>query len=107
MQQGRVYKNKVYAGLLQRNDKVGYSFVYDKEYLASNDAKAISVNIKLQNEKFESRYLFSFFANMLSEGDMKDMQCKQLRLDLDDDFSRLLKTTKDNTIGSITIEEVI
>ena len=51
--------------------------------------------------------MFAFFFNMLAEGSMKDLQCKQLRIDNEDNFSRLLKTTNMNTIGSITLEEVV
>ena len=51
--------------------------------------------------------MFAFFFNMLAEGSMKDLQCKQLKIDKDDNFSRLLKTTNMNTIGSITLEEII
>ena len=40
-----------------------------------------------------------------AEGKQKDIQCKELRIDKDDDFSRLILTTKENTIGSITIEK--
>ena len=59
----------------------------------------------LQKKEFTSKYLFPFFYNLLTEGKLKDIQCKELRIDVNDDFSRLLLTTKENTIGSITIEK--
>ena len=43
---------------------------------------------------------------MLAEGKLKDIQYKELRIDKDDDFSRLILTTKENTIGSITIQKM-
>jgi serine/threonine-protein kinase HipA len=106
MQKGKVYRNNIFVGIISNDEQNAYIFQYDKEYLESNNPKAISINLKLQKEPFISEYLFSFFANMLAEGDIKDLQCRQLRIDKNDDFSRLLKTTKNNTIGSITIEEV-
>ncbi len=107
MQIGKVYRNNKFVGLIKRDKDNKYYFKYDKSYLNSDNAKSISINLKLREEEYVSDYLFSFFSNMLCEGDMKDLQCKQLRLDKDDDFSRLLKTAKENTIGSITIKEVI
>ena len=59
----------------------------------------------LQKKEFTSKYLFPFFYNLLAEGKLKDIHCKELRIDISDDFSRLLLTTKENTIGSITIEK--
>ncbi|MBW6488067.1 HipA N-terminal domain-containing protein [Sulfurimonas sp.] len=49
--------------------------------------------------------LFPFFFNLLSEGNLKSMQCRELKIDEDDNFTRLLKTTQENTIGAITVEE--
>jgi HipA-like protein len=107
MQLGKVYKNGVLVGTIKKSDDGLYIYKYDQEYLNTNNAKAISINLELQEEEFVSKYLFSFFSNMLAEGNMKDIQIQQLRIDSDDDFSRLLKTTKYNTIGSVTIDEVI
>jgi len=106
MQSGKVFRNDIFTGVISRNRNGVYSFVYDESYLQKEGAKAISLNLSLQSEPFVSPYLFSFFANMLAEGEIKEMQCKSLRIDKEDDFSRLLKTTHENTIGSITIEEV-
>ena len=64
---------------------------------------------KFFQESFKSSksipFLFPFFYNLLAEGKLKDIQCKELRIDKDDDFSRLILTTKENTIGSITIQK--
>ena len=107
MQKGNVYRNKIYAGLLTKISHKEYIFEYDKEYLIKDDVKAISLNFPLQEKEFKSNHMFAFFFNMLAEGSMKDLQCKQLKIDKNDDFSRLLKTTTMNTIGSITVEEII
>lgn len=107
MQSGNVYRNKIYVGKLTRRDNGIYAFKYHKEYIDSENSKAISVNLPLQDKEFESEHLFAFFYNILSEGNLKDLQCEHYKIDKDDDFSRLLKTTKENTIGSITIEEIL
>ena len=68
-------------------------------------AKKFMFTFQLQKEEFKSPYLFAFFYNLLAEGKLKDIQCRELRLDKNDDFSRLILTTKENTIGSITIQK--
>lgn len=107
MQHGEVYRNGLYVGLIVRDDSNIYSFQYSKEYLEHVTAQAISVTFPLQVEPFISNDLFAFFYQFLAEGSLKELQCKELRIDIDDDFSRLLKTTQEDTIGSITIKEVL
>ena len=106
MQKGKVYRNGTAIGTLMLDDEGQYTFAYSYGYLQSVNALAISVNFPLQEETFISDELFPFFFNMLSEGSTKKLQCRTLRIDEDDHFTRLLKTTGSNTIGSITIKEM-
>ena len=106
MQKGNVYRNDVLVGEISRDENGDYRFTYISEYLATDGAVSISVNLPLQSEAFVSDRLFSFFFNMLAEGNIKEMQCRDLKIDPDDNFSRLLKTAHSNTIGSITVKEV-
>ena len=105
MQRAKVFRNSIFAGILTKLNEKEYIFVYDKEYLKMPNKKAISLTLPLQEEEFKSPFLFPFFYNLLAEGKLKDIQCKELRIDKDDDFSRLILTTKENTIGSITIQK--
>lgn len=105
MQIAKVFRNNVLAGFLTKYNYSEYSFIYDKEYLKMSNIKAISLTLPLQEEEFKSKHLFAFFYNLLAEGKLKDIQCRELRIDKDDDFSRLILTAKENTIGSITIEK--
>jgi serine/threonine-protein kinase HipA len=103
MQRAKVFRNNIFAGLLNKFSESEYSFVYDKEYLKLPNIKPISLTLPLQEDEFKSNHLFPFFYNLLAEGKLKDIQCHELRIDKNDDFSRLILTTKENTIGSITI----
>ncbi len=105
MQKAKVFRNNVLAGFITKFSENSYSFIYDEKYLQMKSAKPISINFPLQKEEFASKHLFSFFYNLLAEGTLKDIQCKKLRIDRNDDFSRLLLTTSENTIGSITIQK--
>ena len=105
MQIGNVYRNDVMIGEVSKDDSDTYRFLYTLEYIGSKDALSISVNFPLQEEPFESDVMFSFFFNMLAEGNIKDIQCRDMKIDPDDHFTRLLKTAHSNTIGSVTVKE--
>jgi serine/threonine-protein kinase HipA len=106
MQEAKVYRNNQEIGLLQKDDAALYYFQYNTNYLLQEDALSISVHFPLRKEPFHAAVLFPFFFNLLAEGAIKEMQCQELKIDPDDHFTRLLKTTESNTIGSITLKEI-
>jgi len=106
MQEANVFRNNIIIGTLSKNKETNeYKFIYKKEYLQDNNSVPISVNLPLRETEFISTILFPFFFNLLSEGQIKDIQCRQLQIDEHDHFKRLLKTTQANTIGAITLRE--
>ena len=106
MQEANVFRNHVLIGTLSKNKENNeYKFIYEKNYLQDKNSVPISVNLPLRYEAFISSILFPFFFNLLSEGQIKDIQCRQLQIDENDHFTRLLKTTQANTIGAITLRE--
>ena len=107
MKSAKILRNRQEVGILTKLDDETYTFVYSKTYLEDPQARNISVNFPLQSEEFKSQYLFAFFFNMLSEGNVKKAQCRNMQIDEDDSFTRLLKTAKDDVIGSITVEEIL
>ena len=107
MKSAKILRNRQEVGILTKLDDETYTFVYSKTYLEDPQARNISVNFPLQSEEFKSEYLFAFFFNMLSEGNVKKAQCRNMKIDEDDSFTRLLKTAKDDVIGSITVEEMV
>jgi serine/threonine-protein kinase HipA len=104
MQKANVFRNEILAGHLIKDAGV-YTFQYDHEYLKREDAKNIAIAFPLQKEPFVSDYLFAFFFNMLSEGSTKEAQCRRLKIDENDHFTRLIKTAYDDTIGSVRVQE--
>jgi len=101
-----IYRNGELAGILTKEDDNMFSFQYDTSYLNRQHARNISVNFPLQKEAFRSDDLFAFFFNMLSEGNVKKTQCRNMKIDENDSFTRLLKTAHDDVIGSITVKEI-
>ena len=106
MQEANVYRNDKEIGLLQKDDVGVYHFQYSTDYIKNEEALSISVHFPLKEEAFSSDILFPFFFNLLAEGSIKEMQCRELKIDPEDNFTRLIKTTEFNTIGSITLKEV-
>ena len=101
-----VLRNGVAVGVLEKEAEDKYLFVYHDEYIDNEDSYPISVTLPKQKEPFVSDYLFSFFSNLLSEGNMKKLQCRTLKIDEDDEFTRLMKTATHDTIGSVVVREI-
>jgi serine/threonine-protein kinase HipA len=97
----------VLAGVLSK-DEAGYRFQYLPDYLEHGSAQcpAISLSFPKQAAPFASPVLFPFFFGLLAEGDDKAIQCRVLKIDEDDHFTRLLKTCEAETIGGVTVKEV-
>jgi len=97
-----IYKGKQNAGLLWR-DEFGYHFEYDGEFLSNENTFPISVNMPKSQKRYNSDRLFAIFQSMLSEGFNRDLQCKALGVDTNDDWSLLVNTCEKDTIGALTI----
>ncbi len=105
MRRANVYCRGVLAGVLCK-DQAGYRFQYLPDYLRSAEYPAISLSFPKREAAFESPGLFPFFFGLLAEGDNKALQCRVLRIDENDHFTRLLKTCATETIGGVTVKEV-
>lgn len=106
MRQADVYSRGTFAGLLSQ-DGASYRFQYAPEYLLNQKCPAIGLSLPKQRAPFESPVLFPFFFGLLAEGENKKLQCRILKIDENDHFTRLLKTCKAETIGGISIREVL
>ncbi len=101
---GLVYNNNMLAGLIEKDAIGNYIFKYDDAYFANANNASISLALPKTKQEYTSEKLFSFFAGLLSEGINKDIQCQLYKIDEHDDFTRLLLTTREDTIGAITIK---
>lgn len=99
-----VYYNGVQAGLLEKL-KDGYRFEYRPEYAASH-LPSISLTLPKRLDAYKSKVLFPFFYGMLAEGVNKATQCRELKIDENDHFTRLLKTLNEDSIGAITVKSI-
>lgn len=98
-----VYVRNVFAGTLKETD-VGYSFIYDSEYLASGSAASVSLTLPLTDEPYFSHTLFSFFDGLIPEGWLLGVVSRNWKIDPNDRFGLLLIACKDS-IGNVSISE--
>lgn len=103
---GRIYNNGRLAGFLSRKGDE-YIFVYDDAYFNDPAAQPVSLTLPKTRKEYRSMALFPFFYGLLAEGVNKEIQCRKLKIDENDHFTRLLKTAGHDVIGSITVEEEI
>jgi serine/threonine-protein kinase HipA len=101
MRQAQVFYNQVLAGILTENES-GYTFSYDKNYLQTSDAQAVSLTLPLNEKPYQSSVLFPFFDGLIPEGWLLDIAEKSWKINLRDRMSLLLACCKD-CIGAIEI----
>ena len=89
-----VYVREVFAGILKETD-YGYSFVYDDDYLKSENPTAVSLTLPLQEEEYTSKTLFSFFDGLIPEGWLLNIVSHNWKIDRKDRFGLLLVACKD------------
>jgi HipA-like protein len=100
-----IYKNSELAGYLS-NENNEYLFIYSDKYFTDSTKPAICLSLPKTKKEHRSKILFPFFFGLLAEGEQKLLQCRKLRIDENDDFTRLIKTAG-NTIGAISVKEEI
>lgn len=96
-----VYNN--FAGKLSETDE-GYSFSYNKTYIARADNHPVSLTLPIREEPYKSKTLFSFFDGLIPEGWLLDIVSRNWKIDLKDRFALLLVACKD-PIGNVSIRE--
>jgi HipA-like protein len=104
MRKANVYRNGELVGSLTEENGSHYIFEYDNDWYRNKSKPAVSLTLPKSQKKYESKYLFPFFYNMLSEGVNKKLQCTQLKIDERDSFGLLMATSQFDTIGAITIK---
>lgn len=97
-----VYYRDVKAGTLTR-DADGYVFRYDRDYLVDSTCPDISATLPKTRQEYRSNVLFPFFFGLLAEGVQKERQCRELRIDENDPFTRLVETSAYGAIGAVYV----
>ena len=98
-----VYVRNIFAGQLCESDE-GYTFTYDKAYLESENASAVSLTLPLSKEAYSSKTLFSFFDGLIPEGWLLGVVSRNWKIDVKDRFGLLAVACRD-AIGNVSIRE--
>ena len=101
MRQGQVYYKNKFAGVISETDD-GFLFKYNLEYLASAQAKPVSLTMPLQEKAFSSKVLFPFFDGLIPEGWLLFIALNNWKIKPNDRFGLLLNLCKD-CIGCVSI----
>lgn len=101
---GIVYYNDLECGVIKETEE-GFVFSYNKEYLASMDAKAISLNIPLSDKEYFSTMLHPFFDGLIPEGWLLEIATSKWGIKHNDRMGLLLAVCED-TIGAVSVRGV-
>ena len=106
MRQAEIYFKNNKAGLLTQHNDGSFTYEYNNLWMLDISKPPISLTLPKTNKIFHSKFLFSFFFNMLPEGTNKQVVCKYMRIDKDDHFGLLLTTARLDTIGAVTVKKI-
>jgi serine/threonine-protein kinase HipA len=95
------YKNQ-FCGIVSENEN-GYTFQYDVDYLALENAQAISLTFPLKKELFQSKTLFAFFDGLIPEGWLLNIAEENWKLNYRDRMGLLLTCCQD-CIGAVSVK---
>jgi HipA-like protein len=106
MRKAKIFFKGEEAGELIQDDHGNFTFRYNSLWMANNEKPAISLTLPKTSQEYQSNFLFPFFFNMLPEGSNKQVVCRHVRIDPDDDFGLLLATAQYDTIGAVTVQKI-
>ena len=97
-----VYVKGVEAGVLARFKRGGYEFRYTRAYRESA-RPSVAFSLPKREAVHRSDVLFPFFYGLLAEGAQKRMQCRTMKIDENDHFTRLAETCRQGAIGAVYV----
>jgi len=104
MRRAEIIIHKQLAGWLTENEN-GYNFVYNTDYLKSQNPEPVSLTMPLQVAPFTSKVLFPFFDGLIPEGWLLAIAEKNWKLNPRDKMGLLLACCKD-CIGAVSVNYV-
>lgn len=90
-------------GILEYEDASGFSFHYDRRWLAAADRFTLSLTLRLEERKFDTEAA-AFFTNLLPEGSAREYLCRKMGISVDNDFELLRRIGRD-CAGALVITE--
>ena len=100
-----LYKDEE-AGVLTQFDDGSFTFSYNNSWIKDNNKPDICLTLPKIGQEFHSKFLFSFFFNMLPEGSNKQVVCRLNKIDVTDYFGLLMNTAKHDSIGAVRVIKI-
>lgn len=104
MRSAQIFHRDRLAGVLKEDD-AGYEFIYDPDYLASENPKAVSLTLPLSDKAYRSNVLFPCFDGLIPEGWLLDVAANNWKLNPRDRMGLLLACCKD-CIGTLSVVQL-
>lgn len=101
MRKAEIKMHNELAGWLSQ-DEDGYHFQYAPMYLQLEGSKPISLTLPMQENKYTSNVLFSFFDGLIPEGWLLEIAEKNWKLNGRDRMGLLMACCKD-CIGAVSV----
>ena len=98
-----VYVGERESGVLSKFKNGTYEFRYAPSYRADSSTSSVAFSISKTRSVHRSSVLFPFFYGLLAEGEQKEEQCRALRIDERDHFTRLAETCRRGVIGAVWV----
>ena len=99
-----VYLRDAEAGILSKFRDGSYEFRYTRRYRTDASKPSLAFQLPKSRAVFRSRILFPFVYGLLAEGVQKRLQCRSLRIDEEDHFTRLAETCRSGVIGAVWVK---
>lgn len=103
MKEGKVFCHDRLAGFLTKTEEGKYVFTYEETYFNNPSLPPVALTLPKTAQTYHSDHLFPFFFGLLAEGYQKARQCRELHIDENDDFTRLLETSAYGAIGAVYV----
>lgn len=92
------------AGILAKFRDGSYEFRYTRQYRRDATTPSVAFSLPKSRGVHRSRVLFPFFYGLMAEGAQKRLQCRQLKIDEADHFTRLAETCRQGVIGAVWVQ---
>ncbi len=101
MKRAIVYVHDRRAGVLTE-DEDGFTFVYDDDYLRSEEPEPVSLTLPFTDKPYHDTVLFPFFDGLIPEGWLLNIAQTSWKINQRDRMSLLLACCKD-CIGAVSV----
>ncbi len=106
MRQGKVLYRDRLAGIVTETNDGGYTFQYDKDYVAQCPEDFITFSMPVRNQVYSENRLFPFFEGLIPEGWLLDIASESWKINKNDRMGLLLACCE-NCIGAVSVKPII